>query len=97
MNLARSLVVTTLVSTLVAVGGARADELGDIRDTQKRILDRLDSQDKVLQEILKKVQAMPAGRAPVDPNKIYDIPIAHSPVKGPKGAKVALVEFSDFQ
>lgn len=74
-----------------------ADELGDVRETQKKILERLDAQDKVLQQILQKVQSMPAGRPAVDPNKVYDIPIADSPIKGPKNARVTLVEFSDFQ
>ena len=92
-----ALLGTILLSSLVAISQAPADEMGDIRDTQKRILDRLDAQDKVLQEILKKVQAMPAGRPAVDPNKVHEIPIADSPIKGDKKAKVAIVEFSDFQ
>lgn len=92
------LVAVALIAMLVA-GSATAAEIDEVRDTQKKILDRLDAQDKVLQEILKKVQALPAGggRAAVDPNKVYTLPIGDSPVKGDKKAKVAIVEFSDFQ
>jgi protein-disulfide isomerase len=32
-----------------------------------------------------------------DPNKVYELPVGTSPVKGPVGAKVAIVEFADFQ
>jgi len=85
---------TLLAITPVAVS---ADETDDVRETQKKILERLDAQDKVLQQILQKVQTMPAGRPAVDPNKVYELPIADSPIKGPKDAKVVLVEFSDFQ
>lgn len=91
---------SAVCGAVLAITGvtASADELGDLRDTQKKILERLDAQDKVLQQILQKVQSMPAGGRPgVDPNKVYDIPIAESPIKGPKKAKVTLVEFSDFQ
>ena len=94
---ALALLGTVLLCSLVPISSAPADEMGDVRDTQKRILDRLDAQDKVLQEILKKVQTMPAGRPAVDPNKVHEIPLADSPFKGEKKAKVAIVEFSDFQ
>ena len=93
----------TTAAGLVAFGLAAtaapalaASELDEIRDTQKKILERLDAQDKKLNDILQKVQA-PRGPAQPDPNQVFDLPVAKSPVKGPKTAKVALVEFSDFQ
>jgi len=91
-------------STLLAIAAlaalpARASELSEIRDTQKQILQRLDLQDKVLNDIKTKIQAIPAGggRPQIDPNKIYTIALADSPIRGPKNAAVTLVEFSDFQ
>ena len=32
-----------------------------------------------------------------DPNKVYNIPIGDSYSKGPKDAKVTIIEWSDFQ
>jgi protein-disulfide isomerase len=76
-----------------------ASDLSEIKETQKKILERLDAQDKVLKEIQSKVQQMPVavGRPQVDPNKVYEIALANSPIRGPKNAPVTLVEFSDFQ
>jgi hypothetical protein len=78
----------------------KKSELDEIKETQKLILDRLDAQDKVLANILQKVQsaAQAGGRPQIDPNKIYTIPVtASSAIRGPKTASVTLVEFSDYQ
>jgi protein-disulfide isomerase len=41
--------------------------------------------------------AQPARAERPDPNRRYSLNIAGSPAKGPKSAKITLVEFSDFQ
>ena len=58
-----------------------------------------------LQAAVEKSAARPAAAAPTqaarggrpDPNRNYKIDIAGAPSKGPKSAKVTLVDWSDFQ
>lgn len=69
-----------------------AKDIAELKEGQKTILAKLDAIDKAMQ------QRAPA--APVqspDPNKVYTIPLGSSAVRGPREAKVTLVEFSDFQ
>lgn len=87
------------IALLGAIGPASASDLSEIKDTQKKILDRLDAQDKVLKDILQKLQAQPqaAARPQIDPNKVYTIALGSSPIRGPKNAAVTMIEFSDYQ
>lgn len=93
----RKTLTLVAVFALGSAAAVPAGELEDIRDTQKKILERLDSQDKILKDIQQRLTAGVGGRPQVDPNKIYEIPIAHSLERGPKEARVVLAEFSDFQ
>jgi len=82
------------LATLSACGASPGD-VEEIKKGQKDILAKLENLDKAVQ---KAQAAAPAAAAPtVDPNKVYDLQIGNSPVKGPKAAKVSIVEFSDFQ
>ncbi len=82
---------------VVAVAGALAacassEEVKQLQESQRKL------EGKVA-DLEKKVAAAPAAaaRPQVDPNKVYDLPIGKSPVKGPADAPVVMVEFSDFQ
>lgn len=81
---------------LVGCKGGTDDspDLKELQKGQKAILERLDKLEKVQKQLL-------ASRSPrrptVDYDKVYDLPIGKSPVRGAKDAKVTLVEFSDFQ
>src|SRR5213080_943705 len=60
--------------TLAACGTSPAD-IEEIKKGQKDILSKLDSLDKAVQQVK---AAAPAQRPQVDPNKVYNIPIANS-------------------
>ncbi len=88
---ARSLLLS--VATLAACGGS--SDIQELKKGQKDILAKLDSLDKTVQQMRAQPAAPP--RAQLDPGKVYDIPLGTSPVRGPKTAKVTILEFSDFQ
>ncbi len=79
-----------LAALAACQGGSDIEEL---KKGQKDILAKLDGLDKQVKA------AAPAAARPQmpDPNKVYNIPVADSFVRGPKTAKVTIVEFSDFQ
>ena len=83
------------IAGLATLAACQGGDIEELKKGQKDILAKLDSLDKAVQQVK---AAAPAARpnAP-DPNKVYTIPIADSPVRGPKTAKVTIVEFSDFQ
>jgi protein-disulfide isomerase len=91
---ARSLLLS--VATLAACGGNGANDIQELKKGQKDILAKLEGLEKSVQQIRAQPAAQPA-RPQLDPSKVYNIPIASSPVRGPKTAKVSIVEFSDFQ
>jgi len=82
--------------TLVACGANNQADLEELKKGQKDILAKLENLDKAVQQV-KAAPAAAAARPQVDPNKVYTIPVGSSPVKGPKDAKVTILEFSDYQ
>ena len=95
MRTASTLGLLVMVAALSACeGGSRAD-IDEIKKGQKDLLAKLENVEKAVQAI-KAAPAAP-GRPQVDPNKIYNIPLTDAHPKGPKTAKVTIVEFSDFQ
>lgn len=84
-----------LAGLLAACGGNPAD-IEEIKKGQKDILAKLDSLDKAVAAV-KAAPAAAPSRPQVDPNKVYNIPVGDSALKGPKDAKVTIIKFSDYQ
>ena len=76
---------------------AQKSDVEAVQATQKEILAKLEKIEKDQAAILAKVQQQPAARAEADPDKVYEIPVENSHVRGPTNAPVTIVEFSDFQ
>ena len=78
--------------------GPSPEEVAELKSKQKDILGKLGDLDKKLDTLAAARQAPARPTQPQeDPNKVYELPVGNSPVHGPAGAKVAIVEFSDFQ
>jgi protein-disulfide isomerase len=84
-----------LLVLVYACGGNPAD-IEDLKKGQKDILDRLATLDKAVQQIKTAPPAAPS-RPQMDPNKVYNIPLTNSPVRGGEAGKVTVVEFADYQ
>jgi protein-disulfide isomerase len=88
-------VTAILALALAAPGCAQKSDIEAVQTTQKEILAKLE---KIEKDIAARPAAPAAAQRPqIDPNKVYEIPIANSAVRGPKGAPVTITMFSDFQ
>jgi len=81
--------------TVLAGCGPSAQDVAELRDQQRQILAKLTELEKKIDTAGSARAA--AARPQMDPNRVYDIAIGNSPAKGPKDARVAIIEFSDFQ
>lgn len=73
------------------------EDLREIREGQRELRAKLDGIEKKVDQIASRPAPAAGGAAAADPNRVFNIPIGDSPVKGPANAKVTLLEFSDFQ
>jgi protein-disulfide isomerase len=87
--------VTALIALVLLAGcGTNSEDMKKLQDSQRQILAKLADLEKKVDQI----SAKPAAQGPqLDPNKVYDIPAANSPFKGPAKAPVVMTLFSDFQ
>jgi protein-disulfide isomerase len=87
----------TALAVLMACGPS-AEDVDQLKSRQQDILGKLGDLDKKLDTLAAARQAPARPTQPQeDPNKVYELPLGNSPVHGPAGAKVTIVEFSDFQ
>jgi protein-disulfide isomerase len=78
------------------------ERLYDIEQKQRRLESRISMLERQIRTILQKGTAQKqAAQKPQppkeDPDQVYEIPVAHSPVIGNKDAPITLVEFVDIQ
>lgn len=84
-----------LALAVAATGCAQKSDIEAVQTTQKEILAKLE---KIEKDIAARPAAPAAAQRPqIDPNKVYQIPVASSAVRGPKDAPVTITMFSDFQ
>ncbi len=74
-----------------------SEELAAIQNQQKTILAKLDSMEKKIASAAKAAPAAKPRRTGPDPEKKYDLPVAHSDIKGAKNGPITIIEFSDYQ
>lgn len=86
--------IVLMIPFLFALGCTSDKKLGEIEKNQKDILAKLTVIEGNQEKLLKGVKP---GRPSVDVNKVHNIPIGNSPVKGDVKAPVTIIEFSDFQ
>ena len=89
----RRYVLALGMAVALAACGSNSDEVRQLQEGQKKLEAKVAELEKKLAAPAPAVAARPA----VDPNKVYDLPVGKSPVKGPADAPVVMVEFSDFQ
>jgi protein-disulfide isomerase len=94
------MIACSFVAAAVAGCDPKGADLEEVKKDQREIFFKLGSLDKAVQQVGAQPAAPAAAAAEPRkdyPNKVYTIPVAESPAKGPSDARVTIVEFSDFQ
>ena len=75
--------------------------LEDIESSQQIVLTKIESieanQKEMMKLIKSGVRAKPAAKPSIDYNKVHNIPVLNSPIRGNAKAPITVVEFSDFE
>jgi protein-disulfide isomerase len=91
------IVLVLLMFTLIFTGCADKEKIDSIDQKLTDIHATLKSMEAKLDNLPKTAAAQAPRRPTVDYNKVYNIPVGTSAVRGNKNAPVTVVEFSDFQ
>ncbi len=90
-----AVILALLLLPLFIAGCSEKKRLAEIEKTQEEILAKITAVEKNQEKILNRFK--PQKRPTADLNKVHNIPIGISSIKGNKDAPVTVVEFSDFQ
>lgn len=90
-------IILAVMLSAAACGGPSQEDIEAIRAQQQRILEKLAKLEEGQKAILAARPAAPTRRPAEDFNKVYQIPVGQSPIRGNPNAAVTIVEFSDFQ
>lgn len=94
MKIKKYVMILLLAIPALITGCADKEKIESIENTQKEILAKLSVIETNQDEMLKFFRR---GRPKVDFNKVHNLPVGSSPVKGKLDARVTITEFSDFQ
>jgi len=101
MNLMRPLVgcLTLGIAAAVLLVGCQqnTEELAKLREQQAQILAKLDGLEKKIDAAPRAAAAPPPRPSGPDPDKVYEIPVGASAIRGPQDASITITEFSDYQ
>ncbi len=92
-----SIVFVLLCIPLLITGCVDKKKIEEVAETQKEMLTVLKSIEDKIGNLAKAAPAAAPGRPTIDYNKVHNLPIGSSAIKGDKNAPVTIVEFSDFQ
>lgn len=90
----RPFVILLLFLSLFIGGCSDKEKLADLEKKQEEIIAKLNAIESNQKEMLKFFRPR---RPQVDLNKVHNLPVGSSPVKGRKDAAVTITEFSDYQ
>ena len=86
----------SLVMAAALMGcGATPQDVEELKNAQKDILAKIDALSGEVKKINAARPAPPPGQP--NPNRVVDLPVGNSPMRGKKDAPVTIVEFSDYQ
>jgi protein-disulfide isomerase len=91
------IVLMLLFIPLLITGCVDKKKVDGIAETQKEILTTLKSIEGKIGNLAKAAPAPAPSRPTIDYNKVNNLPIGSSAIKGNKNAPVTIVEFSDYQ
>ena len=103
-NVTMSVLILLFISCS-EMGSANLEKaISQVQDNQKIMLQKIENLEKGQRSLKQNLTQAPNNqknkkdnRPQADPNKVYDIAIGNSVVKGNKDAKVTIIEWMDFQ